>query len=198
MRERTKRTLAGIAAAGALALGGAAVADAVSGSNGSSTQGNALAQTRPARGDETALTGDTAAKVKAAALAKTGGGTVDRVETDADGHAPYEAHITKSDGSHVTVYVNAQFDVVGTEAGGPQGRNGGHGRRSGETALTGDTAAKVKAAALAKTSGGTVDRVETDADGHAPYEAHITKSDGSHVTVYVNAQFDVVGVENGP
>src|SRR5262245_50479722 len=198
MRERTKRTLAGIAAAGALALGGAAVADAVSGSNGSSTQGNALAQTRPARGDETALTGDTAAKVKAAALAKTGGGTVDRVETDADGHAPYEAHITKSDGSHVTVYVNAQFDVVGTEAGGPQGRHGGHGRRSGETALTGDTAGKVKAAALAKTGGGTVDRVETDADGHAPYEAHITKSDGSHVTVYVNAQFDVVGVENGP
>ena len=38
-------------------------------------------------------------------------------------------------------------------------------------------------------------RVETDADGHAVYEAHMTKADGTPVTVYVNAQFDVVSVE---
>ncbi|MGN6330536.1 MAG: hypothetical protein ACTHOD_02660, partial [Motilibacteraceae bacterium] len=64
----------------------------------------------------------------------------------------------------------------------PDGRRPGPGGPHGtETALTGDLAAKVKAAALAKVPGATVDRVETDADG-AAYEAHLTKADGSHVT----------------
>jgi hypothetical protein len=70
------------------------------------------------------------------------------------------------------------------------------GQRSDETLLTGDTAAKVQAAAEAKVPGGTVVRVETDADGHAKYEAHMTKADGTPVTVYVNEQFAVVGVES--
>ena len=61
--------------------------------------------------------------------------------------------------------------------------------------LTGDTASKVTAAAEAKVPGGTIVRVETDADGHALYEAHMTKADGTPVTVYVNAQFEVVSVE---
>ena len=38
-------------------------------------------------------------------------------------------------------------------------------------------------------------RVETDADGHAAYEAHMTKADGTPVTVYVDKSFDVVSVE---
>ena len=74
------------------------------------------------------------------------------------------------------------------------GRPWGH-QRSDETLLTGDTAAKVKVAAEEKVSGGTVVRVETDADGNAKYEAHMTKADGTPVTVYVNEQLDVVGVE---
>src|SRR5213078_2290412 len=62
------------------------------------------------RSDETLLTGDTAAKVKQLALAKVGSGaTVVRVETDADGHAPYEAHMVRADGMPVTVYVDKQF-----------------------------------------------------------------------------------------
>jgi uncharacterized membrane protein YkoI len=107
MKSRTKKTIAGIAAFSGLALGGATVAGAVSGNNQSATRHQG----------ETALTGDTASRVRAAALAKTGGGTVERVETDADGHAAYEAHIVKADGTHVTVYVDKQFDVVGTDAG---------------------------------------------------------------------------------
>jgi hypothetical protein len=73
------------------------------------------------------------------------------------------------------------------------------GRRgnSGETALTGETAAKVKAAALKAVPGGTVDRVETDADG-SPYEAHVTKADGTHVTVKVNEAFEVTSVDEEP
>jgi hypothetical protein len=69
------------------------------------------------------------------------------------------------------------------------------GRRSDETLLTGDTLAKVKAAAEAKVSGGSVIRIETDADGHAKYEAHMTDSSGNPVTVYVDESFAVVGTE---
>jgi len=69
-------------------------------------------------------------------------------------------------------------------------------QRSDETLLTGDTAARVKQLALAKVgSGATVVRVETDADGHAAYEAHMVKADGTPVTVYVDKSFNVVGVE---
>jgi hypothetical protein len=73
----------------------------------------------PQRSDETLLTGDTASKVRAAALAKEPGATVSRVETDADGHAAYEVHMVRSDGSLVTVYVDKQFDVVSVETGMP-------------------------------------------------------------------------------
>ena len=71
----------------------------------------------------------------------------------------------------------------------------GH-QRSDETLLTGDTASKVEAAAKAKVPNGTIVRVETDADGNAAYEAHMTKADGTPVTVYVNEQFEVVSVES--
>jgi hypothetical protein len=54
----------------------------------------------------------------------------------------------------------------------------------------------VEAAALARVSDGTIVRVETDADGNAPYEAHMTRSDGTPVTVYVNRDFEVVSVES--
>ena len=51
------------------------------------------------------------------------------------------------------------------------------------------------AIANAKVPGGTVVRVETDADGNATYEAHMTKSDGTPVTVYVDGNFNFVSVE---
>jgi hypothetical protein len=70
------------------------------------------------------------------------------------------------------------------------------GQRSDETPLTGDNLAKVTAAAEAKLPGGTIVRVETDADGNAAYEAHMTKADGTRATVYVNEQFEVVSVES--
>jgi uncharacterized membrane protein YkoI len=61
--------------------------------------------------------------------------------------------------------------------------------------LTGDRLTKVKAAALAEVPNATIVRVETDADGHAAYEAHVLKADGTPATVYVDKQFDVVSVE---
>jgi hypothetical protein len=35
----------------------------------------------------------------------------------------------------------------------------------------------------------------SDADGHAKYEAHMTRADGTPVTVYVNERFEVGSVE---
>ena len=131
MTDRVKNMLLIVLSITALALGGSALAGAASGGSGSNGNGsgnnNAPARPQfggpgqaglpPQRPDETLLTGDTAAKVRAAALEKVSGGTIERVETDADGNAAYEAHMTRSDGSRVTVYVNKSFEVVGTEAG---------------------------------------------------------------------------------
>jgi hypothetical protein len=123
MNDRLKNILLGVSALTALALGGAAIAGAASG-NGSAgisaaatTQSNGAPQgLPPQRSDETLLSGDTAAKVTAAAKAELPGATIERVETDADGHAKYEAHARKADGSQATVYVNDNFEVVGVES----------------------------------------------------------------------------------
>jgi hypothetical protein len=66
-----------------------------------------------------------------------------------------------------------------------------------EALLTGDAATSATAAAQAAVPDGTIDRVENDAEG-AVYEAHVTKADGSHVTVKMDASFNVTGIETGP
>jgi hypothetical protein len=68
--------------------------------------------------------------------------------------------------------------------------------RPGETALTGTNAATAKAAALKAVPGGTVYRVETDADG-TTCEVHMTKADGTHVTVKFDKNFAVTAIEDG-
>jgi len=65
-----------------------------------------------------------------------------------------------------------------------------------ETPLTGDDLAKATAAAQGAVPGATVDRAETDADG-AAYEVHMTKSDGTEVTVKLDSNFAVTGTANG-
>jgi uncharacterized membrane protein YkoI len=123
MTDRIKNIALVGAAITALALGGSAIAAAASGGgNGSSSSNSARAAQRhagvpPQRADETPLTGDTAAQVRKAALAKVSNATIERVETDADGNAAYEAHMVKSDGTRVTVYVNKSFEVVSVESG---------------------------------------------------------------------------------
>src|SRR4249919_1433991 len=72
---------------------------------------------------------------------------------------------------------------IATTPSAPSAQHPWGGQRSDETLLTGDTAAKVKQAALAKVENATVERVETDADGHAAYEAHVIKQDGTPATV---------------
>jgi hypothetical protein len=124
--------LATVAAIGAAALGGTAIANAASSGTSSTATGTATGpapptqQAPPTQRDpslgghqangktEKLLSGDTASKVEAAAKAKFPGATIERVETDADTGSPYEAHMKKSDGSEVIVYVDSNFNVTGT------------------------------------------------------------------------------------
>jgi uncharacterized membrane protein YkoI len=127
MLRTARKTVISVAALGALALGGSAIAGAAqSGSSSSGTQA-APAGHRSDGGHvgangkrEAALSGDTAAKVKAAALAKLPGGTVERVETDADHGSPYEAHVRKADGTEVEVLVDNTFQVTAVNTMGPR------------------------------------------------------------------------------
>jgi uncharacterized membrane protein YkoI len=202
MLQSVRKMLMFVAALAALAAGAAAFAGAApknSASSSSSSQRDRQPSSR-----ETELSGDTADKVKAAALAKVPGASVLRVEAGGPGGpggSAYHAHVRKSDGSEVVVLVNSSFEATAIDThGGPRhrggrgGRHGGPGRHGDETALTGDIADKVKAAALAKVGGGTVLRVESDADHGSPYEAHVRKSDGSEVEVLVNKDFEVTAV----
>jgi hypothetical protein len=146
MSGTTKKLIAG----GALVLGGfgagaalavtssaSASSDAASGTNGSSNgTGEAPRSFDPSksiRSDEHLLTGTTAAKVRAAALAKYPRATIQRVETDSDG--VYEAHIVTSGGKEVTVQVGKSFKVTGVDQGhGPGGGpgDGRHGHHDGD------------------------------------------------------------------
>ena len=105
-----------------VAFGSYGIASAASGSGSSSSPSAASTAQRSwghQRNDETPLTGDALAKVRALAQAKVPGGTIIRVETDADGNAAYEAHMVKADGTPATVYVNKQFQVVSVQTGMP-------------------------------------------------------------------------------
>jgi hypothetical protein len=76
---------------------------------------------------------------------------------------------------------------------------GGHVGQNGkkEELLTGSQAEQAKAAALVAVPGGTIQRVETDAEGDV-YEAHMLKADGTPITVKFDANFNVTKTENGP
>ena len=99
----------------------------------------------------------------------------------------------------MTVILDKSYAVLSVETGHGFGR-GGHGGGSGETPLTGDVATKAKATAVAKV-GGTADSATTEndsANAAAAYEVHVTKADGSHVTVILDKSYDVLDVETRP
>src|SRR5947208_3362858 len=108
------------------------------------------------------------------------------------------ASAASGNGSTATTTTPSTTAPSTTAPSAPSAQHPWGGQRSDETPLTGDTLTKVTAAAQAKVPGGTIIRVETDADGNATYEAHMTGSSGSPVTVYVNDSYDVVGVERRP
>jgi len=78
----------------------------------------------------------------------------------------------------------------------PPGPGGAQPVRSDEKSVSSATAATLRAAALKAVPGGTVYRIETDA-GDGVYEAHMTKADGSLVTVKFDKNLKVTKVESG-
>jgi hypothetical protein len=131
MLNRPKKTVAAAALLLAGFGGGAAVAIGGSASAATGTTGTTTSSASSSSGHagETPLTGTTAAKVKAAALAKYPGATIDRLETDSEG--VYEAHVTTKAGNEVIVQVGKAFTVTGTQTGGGHGGHDGDGPAAG-------------------------------------------------------------------
>src|SRR3954452_23360951 len=121
MSKTVLKTVAGVAALAAIAFG----ASAIAGASGSSSSSSANAPGRMAGprgggppGFGQPVTGSTAAKVKAAALARYPG-TVERVMALPNGG--YVAHVFRTGGSEVHVLVNRGFQVTGVDVGPPGG-----------------------------------------------------------------------------
>jgi len=198
-----RKLTASVAALAALALGGSAIAGAADKTvSGTPSPGTKSSQQRPQREP---LSSAVAAKVKAAALEKVPGATVLRTEKGGPYATAYHAHVKTSGGDAKVVLVNASFEATAVQAdrgrGGKGGRGGPGGHRgpgAGEKALTGDTKDKVEAAVLAKYSGATIVRTETNGDSSAPYESHIRTSAGKELEVLVSKDFKVVDAREHP
>ena len=93
---RTRTLVAGAALATALAATGG-IAVATSGDDGPASH---------------QYTPDQADRAKEAALAATGGGTANSVETDNENGATYEVEVTKPDGTTVDVRLDETYQVV--------------------------------------------------------------------------------------
>jgi hypothetical protein len=117
--------LAGFGAGAAVAVTGSASAATDAVPSGVGQTADNLDPSKSVRPDEHLLTGTTAEKVRAAALAKYPKATIQRVETDSEG--VYEAHMSAADGQQLTVQVGKDFKVTGIDSHGP----GGHGDREG-------------------------------------------------------------------
>jgi hypothetical protein len=108
MSSRTKKIAALTAATIALALGGATWAIAGS-------------------GDDASVSGPSADRAKAAALAKLGGGTANSVERDSENGATWEVEVTKN-GKTVDVRLDAAYKVIVVEGDSEQNDTGDGGQ----------------------------------------------------------------------
>lgn len=159
--------ITGIAAA--VILGGATVAVAAS------------TQTT----DDQPLGGTELQQASDAALAKVGGGTVLKAETD-DGATAFEVDVMRPDGSKVEVKLDRSFQVSAIES---QGRDDD----SELTALSAEDRDKAGNAALARVGQGTVSEVEREDEGGSAFEVEVRLNDGSQVEVQLGSDFQVLG-----
>src|SRR6185436_4518064 len=113
MSKLIRKSAATVAVLSAFGLGGAAIAGAA-GSGRSSTT----------KQQRAALSSETAAKVKAAALDKVPGATVLRTEAGGPYSTPYHAHVKTSDGTLKVVLVDKDFEATEVQADRGRGRGG--------------------------------------------------------------------------
>jgi hypothetical protein len=124
MYTQFKKALLAVAAVGALAVGGSAIADAASSSSSTSTTTTTSSSAPPAANPsfpahgtaahedaEKAVTGSAATKAQAAAVKIVGSGTAGTVTTDFSGSG-YEVTVTKADGSTVEIHLDSSFDAL--------------------------------------------------------------------------------------
>src|SRR4051812_5659691 len=200
MHRIVRKTATSVAVLGAFGLGGSAIAGAA---------GTGSTKTRAAAAQRETLSSENAAKVKAAALDKVPGATVLATEAGGPYSTPYHAHIKTSGGTRQVVLVDASFAATAVQADNGRGPGGGGrgdhdgnrgpgGRGPNETVLTGDTKTKVEAAVKARYPNATIVRTETNGDSRAPYESHITTSDGKELEVLVSKDFAIVAAEEHP
>ena len=129
MTSRLARGLASCATVTALALGSSAPALAHGdghnchgpNQNGqSSSQSSQSSNVGSMPAQKTDLTGSTLDSASQAAIAAVPGGTVTKATTDPDSRitdAAYKVHVIKSDGSHVFVVEDSNFNVLAVESG---------------------------------------------------------------------------------
>ena len=142
-RNARRILVTGALATGSL-LGAAGIASAVTSSPTTATSGSS-STAAPAAGTgtppagarqgnpatmthgpgETLLTGTQLEQAKAAATAAVPGATVIRAETNSSGGYPYEVHLSKTDGTDVTVELDSGFKVITTISGFGAGPSGG-------------------------------------------------------------------------
>jgi len=202
MPQRLKRTFTAAVALAAMAAGGAVLGNAATSPSTTTatttTSGSdALSSLFPAHGSaahedaEKPVTGDAAAKAKAAAVKAVGSGTAGAVTTDLHGDG-YEVTVTKADGSTVEIHLDSSFNVQsghgGHGFGGPAHGSAAH--EDAEKPVTGDAATKAKAAAVKAVGSGTAGAVTTDFHGDG-YEVTVTKADGSTVEIHLDSSFNV-------
>ena len=120
MFPRVRKGVATVFVVAAIAVGGAAIGSAAT-SNGTTTTTATIQAPPPFNGPahgtaahedaEKPVTGDAAAKAKAAAVDAVGGGTAGDVTTDYSGTG-YEVMVTKSDGRSVEIHLDSSFTVM--------------------------------------------------------------------------------------
>lgn len=125
MQPLSLRTVAGVAAGAALALGGASPALAATHHTKRHTKSHRTrhaaksTHTSTTTGNgETPLTGSTLSSAEAAAIAANPGATAEGASTETDSSlsgAAYEVHIVQSDGTHAVVIEDASFNVLATQ-----------------------------------------------------------------------------------
>ena len=108
---------AGLVASGLIA--GGVLAGTLTANAAEDTTAGPGSSTSQVAGEEL-LTGDTKTQVEDAVLAEYPDATIERTESDSGG--VHESHIVTADGERLTVLVDENFGVTGTETGGRGGR----------------------------------------------------------------------------
>lgn len=206
--KNAMKIVAGLGAAGVIAVSGAALASSQTGgatasssqSTSTTQQGRQAAPDPGVRGghQHTQVSGAELSTVKSAVKAKDAAVSIEHVRKDPDGS--YDVLGTKA-GAKVMVEVSKDLQTIQVRTGGPGGPGGpgGHGAHGPGghqrgTEVSGATLTDVKSAIEAEDAGVTVEKAFKESDG--TYRAFGTKA-GQRVMVELSKDLGTVTVKTG-